>query len=176
MKRLTALLLFFAILLPFAVTFCILQHEKKQLKRSVKHQIINEIEMNELVYLQFSKNEVDQKLDWEHSKEFEYQGEMYDVVKTVETVDSIAYYCWWDNKETALNKKLAETLSGLLPLNTEKNKSQKLLSNFSKSLFCNSILTLQLDKFTYLKTNQHIKYTFSKLDYFTGVATPPPQA
>ncbi len=55
-----------------------------------------------MVRLKFSKTEITTKLNWKHSKEFEFNNQMYDVVDKVVTRDSIRYWCWWDFKETEI--------------------------------------------------------------------------
>ena len=47
------------------------------------------IDKKELVFFEFSHTENQQKLKWKHSKEFEFNGEMYDVVKKITSTDSI---------------------------------------------------------------------------------------
>lgn len=173
-KKLIPLVLFISLLLPFVVTYSVIHFEKKQVKRSVKHKIIDGIDKSELVLLQFSKLETEQKLSWKHSKEFEYLGEMYDIVETIESGDSVVYYCWWDNEETLLNKKLAQALSGILPLNSKNTKTQNLLAQFAKTLFCadnhqSSLVVpvvLKSTKATFLE--EKVKLLFSE------VPTPPP--
>ena len=108
------------------VTYLWLNLQKKQVKREVKWEIIEGIDRSELVLIQLSKSEVEEKLEWEHSKEFEFEGEMYDVVEFEETPDSIKYWCWWDHEETALNKNLADVVNNLLGNHPDrKEKEQK---------------------------------------------------
>lgn len=59
------------------------------------------------VHFAFSKVETETLLRWEHSKEFEYEGEMYDVVRAETRNDSVFYTLWWDHEETEINQKLA---------------------------------------------------------------------
>ena len=82
--------------------------EKAALKREIKWKMIAGIDQNELVLLKFSKEEAETKLRWEHSKEFEYDGQMYDIVSKEIKGDSIYYRCWWDYEEPALNRKLQQ--------------------------------------------------------------------
>lgn len=83
--------------------------------------MIAEINPDALVLLKFSKKEIPTKLRWEHSKEFEYDGQMYDIVDVKVKGDSIFYRCWWDHEETALNKKLKK----LVALAFDKHKSNR---------------------------------------------------
>jgi hypothetical protein len=56
--------------------------------------------------LKFSTQEAAENLDWEHDAEFEYRGEMYDVIHATITADSATYWVWWDTEETQLNNEL----------------------------------------------------------------------
>ncbi len=64
----------------------------------------------ELVTLTFLKQDSNEQLQWEHSREFRYKGQFYDVVEVIEVGDSIAYTCWWDKAETLV----AETMEKLV--------------------------------------------------------------
>lgn len=83
------------------------------LKREIKHRIIEGIDRSELVELSFTPEE-EKQLRWEHSKEFEYKGEMYDVVESKSENGKTTYWCWWDNEETSLNKQLNKLLARAL--------------------------------------------------------------
>ncbi|HEY1046941.1 MAG TPA: hypothetical protein VGF79_10920, partial [Bacteroidia bacterium] len=75
-------------------------------------------------------------LEWEHSKEFEYKGEFYDVVKSETNGDTTYYWCWWDYEETQLNRKCMELVTISLGNNPQKQKNQLRLFNFFESLYC----------------------------------------
>jgi len=125
LKKAVSILLIFSVVSPIWLFFSILQFEKQSLKREIKRNIIAGIEKNELVLLKFSRKEINTKLRWEHSKEFEYKNEMYDVVTYEIRDDSVYYWCWWDYEETQLNKKLdllVKTASGMDKKNTEHAK------------------------------------------------------
>ncbi len=102
------------------------------------------IDCAELVPLAFSKKDAATKLKWKHSKEFEYQGEMYDIVYT-DTVgnDSLQYWLFWDHEETKLNRQLASLVANALgtdPVNQKKNAQ---FNHFAKDIFCMDISALQ---------------------------------
>ncbi len=104
-------------------------------RKEIKRKIIAGIDKNELVLLKFSEKDKQNLLKWEHSKEFEYLGEMYDVVETNTVGDTTFYWCWWDYEETKLNKQLSKLVHaawGENPLNRENNKR---LFAFFKLLF-----------------------------------------
>ena len=132
-KKLIPLFLLLCLAAPFVLTYSALKMQKHQLKRSIKHQIIDGIDKSELVLLKFSKHEVEEMLDWEHSKEFEFKNEMYDVVEKEETTDSISYWCWWDNEETKLNRQLASSLLIDWQQNDAQQQQNKLLIQYTKN-------------------------------------------
>lgn len=90
----------------------------------------------ELVLLKFTKEETETKLRWEHSKEFEYNGQMYDIVSSEIKGDSIYYHCWWDYEETKLNKKLKKLVASAFDQDEDNKKAQKNLHNYLWSFFC----------------------------------------
>lgn len=124
LKQLFSILLISSLIGPYLGISLYLKHEKKMLKREIKHRIIEGINRSELVELSFTPEE-EKQLRWEHSKEFEYKGEMYDVVESKSENGKITYWCWWDNEETSLNRRLNSLLSRALndthPSNSTKN-------------------------------------------------------
>ena len=80
--------------------------EKRQVRKTAKARIIDGLNEHELIRLQFSKEDAKHVLLWQHSKEFVFNNQFYDIVKTTETEDSVAYLCWLDKAETELNYKL----------------------------------------------------------------------
>lgn len=101
------------------------------------------INPEELVLLKFSKEETQTKLRWEHSKEFEYDGQMYDIVSKEVKGDSIFYRCWWDHEETKLNKKLQILVANALNEDEDKRKFQLNLHNYFFSFFCTDLSNWQ---------------------------------
>ncbi len=126
---------------PAAVTYIWLQHRKAVVRKEVKWKMIAGIDKSQLVFFTFSQKESQTKLIWKHSKEFEFNGEMYDVVKKITSTDSIQYWCWLDHEETKLSKQLSKLLVGAyqsdVPL---KQKKQEIVS-FYKSLFYSEIFS-----------------------------------
>lgn len=116
-------------------TFGWLHLQKTVVKKEVKKQISAGIDKNDLLLLTFSKREARTRLRWEHSSEFEYKDQMYDVVETWTLGDTVYYWCWLDHKETKLNKQLkelADRASGKSKKIREKNER---FIPFVKSLY-----------------------------------------
>tara|TARA_R110002012_G_scaffold153906_1_gene314103 strand:+ start:42186 stop:42668 length:483 start_codon:yes stop_codon:yes gene_type:complete len=156
------------------VTYLYLNHQKYQIKREVKWKIIDGLDRSELVLIQLSKSEAKEKLEWEHSKEFEYLGEMYDVVEFAETADSVKYWCWWDHEETSLNQNLAEVVNTLLGNHSDKKEKEGKLITFYQSLFSEKVFQWSALHFNRM-SNSSIAYEFIFEDYINSIPSPPPQ-
>lgn len=135
MKKLLSILLIFSILFPFIGTYTYLQIQKGKVKRQVKHRMIDGMDKSELVSFTFSKNESETLLRWEHSKEFEYSGQMYDVVEKQIIGDSLYLVCWPDNKETQLNCQLRRLVSDEINQDPVYQENVKRLQQFQFSMF-----------------------------------------
>lgn len=136
MKRgITGILLLFCLATPIVITFTFLHYHKKQVRKEVKHRIIAGIDKVELVLLKFTEAKTKSELRWEHSKEFEYKGEMYDVVERKIEGDTIYYWCWRDHEETKLNKQLDGLLAKVLGNNPQREEKKSQLADFFKKLF-----------------------------------------
>ena len=93
------------------------------------------VDKSQLVRLSFTKTYAESGLRWEHSKEFEWLGEMYDVVSTESKDDSVTYWCWWDKEETALNKQLTDLVANSLGKNKERRRHQEQLVDLLKAAY-----------------------------------------
>ena len=105
---LAGLLAFCFALDPFAGAIPWLQIKKAVVRKDVNRSIIQGLENDRLIVLRFLKEETETLLRWEHPGEFEYDGQMYDVVETWTAGDTVFYRCWWDREETKLNDRLRE--------------------------------------------------------------------
>ena len=112
-----------------------LKYEKKMVRKSVKRKMIEGVDKEELVLLKFTPEQQAEHLNWKHSKEFEYAGEMYDIVERFTKNDTTYFYCWWDQEETALNRQLDRLVADLSQSHPQKNDSQNLLGQLFKSFY-----------------------------------------
>ncbi|PLW94486.1 MAG: hypothetical protein C0592_02625 [Marinilabiliales bacterium] len=133
-NRILGILLIGLLVLPLVGTWMYLSHQKALLKKDVKKMIISGMDDDELELLVFTPAQAE-KLKWKHSKEFEYKGQMYDVVRKENRNGCIYYWCWPDHEETALNNKIERVLAKLFGNDTsEKEKSQN-IHRFYQSLY-----------------------------------------
>lgn len=135
------------------------------------------LDPNELVLLKFSKKEATEKLRWEHAKEFEYNGQMYDVVTKSVEGDTVYYRCWWDHEETLLNQKLRKLVASAFEKDENRQRNQVQLQVYFQTFFCASVFDWQImAPFILVATHQSTQCT----NYFTPIPlsppTPPPKA
>ena len=126
----------FILFAPVATIYLYLQYEKLAIHHEIKSRMIAQMNPEEFVLLKFSKEEAETKLRWEHASEFEYNGQMYDVVSSEIKGDSILYRCWWDFEETDLNKKLKKLVATAFDQDEENRETQTNLYNYLLSFFC----------------------------------------
>ena len=134
-----SILLFFCLLAPPVLIATIIHQEKRVVRKSVKKRLIAGIAREELVLLKFSSRQKETLLNWEHSREFEYNGQMYDVVEAVQHGDTTSYWCWPDDAETELNRQLEGLMVQNWGQHPEKNKHQKRWLDFFNDLFHHTI-------------------------------------
>jgi hypothetical protein len=134
-RRLSVILLIISLTAPFAGSYFWLQHQKAVLKKELKWELISGIDKSELVLLSFTIEETKTKLRWEHSKEFEYNQQMYDIVASDTVGDTINYWCWWDHEETKLNKQLKKLVLNALGGDPFQKKKHERLNTFIKNLY-----------------------------------------
>jgi hypothetical protein len=164
----SGILLIILLVVPVATTYVFLRYQKKQVKREIKWKMIAGIDKEELVLLKITEKEKG-LLCWEHSKEFEYLGEMYDVVESNIVGDTTFYRVWWDHKETKLNRQLQELVSMAMGKNQKKQENQKRLLSFFKSLYFAEATDLQ----NYNDTKLNRKFWFRPNFYQSFTHSPP---
>ena len=122
-------------MLPVAGLFVWLQFEKRIIKREVKQMIIAGLEKKDLVFFSFSIREAKHDLSWKHSGEFEYLGQMYDLVESEMLSDSVKFWCWPDQKEDRININLDKLVSNALGQNPQSKEQHQRYFSFLKSLY-----------------------------------------
>ena len=158
---------------PAVVTYSWLQQRKHAVKKEVKWKMIAGIDKSELVLLKFSKAETTTKLKWKHSKEFEFNNQMYDIVDKVVSKDSIHYWCWWDFEETKLNKQLDNLLVDVYQHDSKSKDKQDSLYKFYKSIYFQPVFSWLpfIDKNCPTTVNRYGDFYKSK---FLILDSPPP--
>jgi hypothetical protein len=126
--------LLIVLIFPVSGTLTWMYFNKLQIKKSVKRAIIHGVPDHQLNLILITKKER-HLLHWKHSKEFEYLGEMYDIVRQESWGDTTHYWCWWDKEETNLNQYINTLAYGFIDKSLERKSKLENLFEFLKSFY-----------------------------------------
>lgn len=173
LKKVLSIVLLLSLILPFVGTVSWLNYQKKIVRRQIKHEIIAGIERSELVNLTFTLEETQSQLNWKHSKEFEYNNNMYDIVEADTIGNVVTYWCWWDYEETKLNKELTVLLAQFLGNDTQNKETKTRFAQFYKSLYLIGVKPWEaIDK--EITTAKTVVYDINYTSIYFPPLTPPP--
>ena len=156
-------------------TKVILLHRKSEIREVMKARIMAGVGQNEMVQLTFSLQDTKTQLEWEHSREFEYRGEMYDVVKSEQRADSVTYWCIHDKAETQINRQLETLTAAATGSDPQHQASLSNFFSFLKSLFCEAP-TAEQPIADNTEAAPFRVYLFAKYPYSPLPSSPPPEA
>lgn len=91
------------------------------------------LETSEVVVLKFAHAETKTDLDWEHEKEFRYEGQFYDLLKVEVLPDSVVYTCYWDKNETFISQYFEGALLDEFREESDKNGTASHLMGLIKT-------------------------------------------
>jgi Rps23 Pro-64 3,4-dihydroxylase Tpa1-like proline 4-hydroxylase len=132
----------------------------------------SEEEMIELLI--FNKKDIQEgKIDfrWIHSREFKYNGDMYDIVKKEETDKQLIVHCINDTKE----KKLEEEFEKRVHKNSSEDKRLPVKINIINSLFSEPIQSEQIkNDLVYEQSFNNWRTDFYQ-SLFLDIPSPPPR-
>lgn len=171
MKRSIAIIFSILLSLPLLVLEGTISIEKYMIRREVKHRLMDMLDNNELVKISLSKKDASRTLRWKKKNEFEFQGRMYDVVRSEESDNNITYWCWPDSDESYLNQLLSSVINQ--SSHNKKSEKSEILISFMKSLYF-------IDKTYILQPSAEYKALtyFTKTNHYRSQkfepATPPP--
>ncbi len=172
MRKGFAIFLLIVSLYPYLGTKAILLLRKGVVREQVKERILAGVGQNELAQLRFSNEAAQSELRWEHSKEFEYKGEMYDVVRSEQRADSVTYWCIHDRAETEINRQLDR----LTDQETSKDPQRKAIFTdffqFLKTLFFDEQPVAK--QAAVASFENHFSYLFSTYLVYPTTDSPPP--
>jgi hypothetical protein len=173
MRKLALILFLTAFIAPVVMTWTSFEYQREKVRKSVKRMMIDGLKSEDLVFLSFSNDEKSTLLKWKHSKEFEYMGEMYDIVEFQMTQDSVHYWCWWDYEETQLNKKLSLLVSKALGHDRTTKDRQDQLTRFFHTLYIHDLFNWS--PIIPINEVQGILYSENLYTLFLSPPTPPPR-
>lgn len=135
LKKSNTILFLVFLTAPFLGTYIFLQYNKMEIRKEVSVKIYSGPDKKDLVLLKFTIEESETKLNWKHAGEFEYCGQMYDIVEKRQEGDSIWYSCFHDFKETRLNKEVARLVNRTLGHDPYQKSQTDKLTDFFKTVF-----------------------------------------
>lgn len=135
MRKLPGILLLFCLAAPLIGTYAGLRLEKYRIRKEVKKRLLAGLPDSELVFFKFSRHDSNSLLRWEHAEEFEYRGEMYDVVRQSAGNDTLQFWCWHDHAETKLNRELRQLIAKFQANDTGRHENERRLFCFFLTLF-----------------------------------------
>jgi hypothetical protein len=164
--------IFFILVLfaPSTGTYLCLLHRKEMVRMQVNESIREGIDKERLVLLGFTMEETETELRWEHSREFEYKSQMYDIVETKIVGDSIYYRCWWDIEETLIKNMISELGRFALDTDARKNDRKVHINPWFKLVFITESTASPLEARPQ-KTSKFIAYA----DLYNSLNIPPPK-
>lgn len=122
----------------------------------------------------FNKEDIQKgKIDfrWIHSREFKYNGDMYDIVKKEETDKQLIVHCINDTKE----KKLEEEFEKRVNKNSSEDKRLPVKINIINSLFSEPIQSEQIkNDLVYEQSFNNWRTDFYQ-SLFLDIPSPPPR-
>lgn len=174
LKKYLGILLLFSVMAPFPGAYTWLYLQKQQIRKEIKSRLVAGMEKSELVLLKLSKRDAATQLHWEHNREFEYRGRMYDVVEESYKKDSVYYQCWQDNAETELNGQLNRLVAGIWEQDTQHHEKERQLLRFLETLYLSAI-----PDWTIVACPKHVAglpaCRISYISYINSPAAPPPK-
>lgn len=171
-RQILSIVLLLAFAAPATVSYFYLRSRQRDVRREVKRMMLTGMEESELVRLSFSKEEAE-NLEWEHASEFEWNHQMYDVVRSSTQNDSVYYVCYEDDAESELKRKLATLLIDIHK-NDPSQKDQLLLTrDFYSSLFSEDI-SIQVGRPPHGQIAHNTVYKMPRSLVYLGIDCPPP--
>lgn len=154
---------------PFLGTYFLLQFNKNKIRKEIAGMILSGADKKDLVLLKFTREETEARLNWKHTGEFEYNGQMYDISEKHKDGDTTFYYCYKDDKETRLNKEKYLLLARAMGQDPcQKSQTEKIV-NFFKTDY-------QLDIFNwkpYSPQTSIFHFSFLIFNYSSLSLSPP---
>lgn len=175
MRTLAPIFLLALFTVPFFFGPKWLSMERRQIQKHVRNQILPTLDESELIAFTVLHKDSAIIFKWEHAKEFEFQGKMYDLVKREIQQDSITYLVWQDDQETAVNQKIKQLANTVFDQSHDTQHHQVTFHLLIKSLFLEEN-NLQLSNL-FIEPTRKLNCTDQRIPHCGFCLTPfnPPQ-
>lgn len=121
-------------MVPSGLGFMLLKFQKRIIRNSVKELIYSSLSNSELSRIVVKTNDSDDIL-WHHHDEFEFKGNMYDVISIDSQKDSVVYLCFLDEKESKVNINIDQLAKSIWSHSPLSNDFETKLVDFIQKVF-----------------------------------------
>ena len=128
-------MLLFALTGPILATYTIIRIRREMVRSEVREEVTKGIPRENLVLIRVARTDMEKEVLWKDDHEFEYHGEMYDIVESETEGDTLVFWCLPDHKETSLNIRISELLGRRLMNNQQQRNDQKRMAGLLKLQF-----------------------------------------
>ncbi|WP_305983003.1 hypothetical protein [Roseivirga thermotolerans] len=139
-RQFISVALLMCFLAPLGLSYAMLKLKQWKLREDIEHQILLGVDKGELIQLTFTAEQA-ATLKWEHEREFEYQGQSYDVVEKEEFDGKIIYHVWWDKAETKIKYQLDRLVAMAMKHDPDQQHNQVQIERFLKGLYHSVIVS-----------------------------------
>lgn len=141
-------------------------------KKYVIKKLLNSELDKEIILLSISKKDIEENkvsFKWIHSREFRFNGKMYDIKKNLSDADSLRFLCYYDDKENLL-EELFHNFS------KSENENHKQRNSINILAFIGLFLEKNKEFETFFtSTNLSLVLIENPIQQNSEVLTPPPQ-
>jgi hypothetical protein len=174
LKKFVAIIFFLCLIAPFTGTYFLFQYEKLKIRKEVNKLILNNPDEKKLVVFRFTQKEVNALIQNNKDREFEYKGNMYDVVHQHLDGDTTVLVCYRDTRETTLNTEAEKLLSKALGQGPLRQNQAEQIRNFFDSVFENNLFDWNTANYP-LFTIHYSLFTFHFSSLALSPLSPPPK-
>ncbi|NEQ50160.1 MAG: hypothetical protein F6K11_08525 [Leptolyngbya sp. SIO3F4] len=175
MLRGSSFLLLAVICVPFWAGYLHLQWQHAQVRENVREHMIQGMDREELVLLTFTLQQAENELHWEHDREFEYRGEMYDVVETEQLGTTVKYWCWQDHEETRLNRQLRDWVAQALGQDTRHQEQRTSVWLVAQHMYPPVSFSWEVYHQGSISSTREFPYSANRLQRSDQPPVPPPR-
>lgn len=172
MKPVKAIVLLSILFLPFVFLYQGWSVKMYQHRKAVKAQLLADTPNEALVTLAFTPIQAKQ-LNWAHEREFQHNGEWYDIVRTDTLGNTLVYHCWWDHEETQLYQQLNLLIARQYGTHTPETPQEQQCQQLLRHLFIGDLPVFSHPTLCLPIIGEDISQTHTAA--FLQPATPPPQ-
>ncbi|MEZ4875609.1 MAG: hypothetical protein R2793_09250 [Flavobacteriaceae bacterium] len=172
MKNAVAIVLLFIFTFNLGGYYYFFKVQQRSLRKEVKRQIKEGIPEEELVLITITPQNKT-KVQWKHDEEFEFEGSMYDVVRTeILNENTIVYHALPDEKE----HQLIETFLEKIKKDQQKDQKTNSLKYFKIVLRLPPSPMVKEDAVAYEEYPKHrFSYTNLYHSVLLDINSPPPK-